>query len=216
MKSVGRLDRVGLWAGLLVGLLLCGGGLFAAPAALEDRTISVEVTAPDSGWSIHIEEVVLQADGLFVVAVLRRGSGAAANVLTKVRDQIEIKAPSGIPLRTFVLGKTWRWSNNENVVYLSDRSLLIEKFKGGQRLYTAVKKGGSVGPRLLDCVVILKPADDQGTVEERAKRIMKSIGGEYRGVLPGVVGFKAELNPDQVGRLRGHKEVLAVDALRLP
>ena len=49
-------------------------GVAGAAPSVEQREIVVEITAPDSGWSIQINKVVQRKDELFVVASLRRAT----------------------------------------------------------------------------------------------------------------------------------------------
>jgi len=213
--SVVNITRRSFGARLIGALLTLGFWGVASSEESIEREIVVEVTTPDTGWRIHIDDVTQRSDGLFVVASLRRKPGVAGSALTTVKDAVVVHAPSKLPVRIFILGKTWGWRNKEAVMFLKDRAMLDAKLAGGKQLYKAADLEGGPSEQVIfyDCVILLKPDEKAVPAHERGKRILGQAGGTFKGVLLGIEGFRAQLSGEQVKEMRKHKEVLAVDAL---
>ena len=56
-----------------------------------------------------------------------------------MQDSIEITAED-LPLKHFVLGKTWNWENKEDMTFIKDRKDIADDLAKGTRLYTKEKK----------------------------------------------------------------------------
>ena len=107
--------------------------------AEEKRTITVSLLSPSSGWSISIDEVYKVDKELWVIASLSNHPGPGLQVITTVQDSIEITAED-LPLKHFVLGKTWNWENKEDMTFIKDRKDIADDLAKGKRLYTKEKK----------------------------------------------------------------------------
>ena len=107
--------------------------------AEEKRTITVSLLSPSSGWSISIDEVYKVDKELWVIASLSNHPGPGLQVITTVKDSIEITAED-LPLKHFVLGKTWNWENKEDMTFIKDRKDIADDLAKGTRLYTKEKK----------------------------------------------------------------------------
>lgn len=94
---------------------LPGGGMDEGVGMTEERTITVSLSAPDTAWSVNIEEVYLTADNvLAVVARLERPEGVAgATMISTIEDSVTVDAPADAVVRVAVIGKDWNWENTE-------------------------------------------------------------------------------------------------------
>jgi hypothetical protein len=105
------------------------------PAAVVEKTIAVEVMTPDGAWEIKIEEIRQVQQELWVFARVVRPEGAIAAMMhSAASDQISGRFPD-LPLKVFVVGKTWTWANEEPVEWLANSSALAEKRRQGKRLW---------------------------------------------------------------------------------
>jgi hypothetical protein len=83
------------------------------------RTLRLELTAPEGGWSLQIEEIRSDDRGLIGYARLTPPDGLAAQVLTEVSAEVKAPLPDG-PVRWVVVGKTWRWGQDDNVKHVKE------------------------------------------------------------------------------------------------
>jgi zinc protease len=88
-------------------------------AQAQDSIVSVQLTVPDGGWKIRIDQVYQTPTHLLAVSKLERSPGLAIQVISQAKDSVKIKAPK-LPVRHFVLGKTWNWPNKEPFTFLSN------------------------------------------------------------------------------------------------
>lgn len=93
----------------------------AAGTEMKEQEITVKLTVPDVGWKIYIEEIYCVEGELWVICRLDRPPVMAAQIISTVSDTIKVKTPD-LVTKYFVLGKTWRWRNNEPYT-LNNRNL---------------------------------------------------------------------------------------------
>jgi hypothetical protein len=86
-----------------------------------DRTkVTLAIDAPDTGWSVRILQSKKVGNEIWVLSALQHGSGISEMVVTPVRDSVIIEAPSDLPVRHFVLNKTWDSTKDpEGVKFIS-------------------------------------------------------------------------------------------------
>ena len=99
-----------------------------------ESTISVQLAVPDGGWKIRIDRVYQTPTHLLAVSKLERNPGLAIQVISQAKDSVKVKAPK-LPVRHFVLGKTWNWPNKEPVTFLSDPKELSKPIAGAKLVY---------------------------------------------------------------------------------
>lgn len=116
---------------LILGAMTHG----CATTRTEVREISVHVMAPDMGWKIEIQDIYRVGNELWVVSALERSPGMAAQMPAAVSDSLSISVPD-LPIKVFVLGKTWKWENTEPYVFVENGEELKTKLKKGERIYT--------------------------------------------------------------------------------
>ncbi len=104
-----------------------------APSIVQ-KTIAVEVLTPDGAWVLTIEEVRRVQNELWVFAKVERPEGAiGAMMVSAASDQISGRFPD-LKIKTFVVGKTWTWANEEPVTWLS-ATAAADRRRQGQRVW---------------------------------------------------------------------------------
>lgn len=120
-------------------IALIFGQLLLAPTIFADEgkpvAIEVTVTVPDSAWKLEILEVH-QADSEIIVIsrVSRDPDLIGAQVITTLSQKINLIIPD-LPVKHYVLGKTWGWENQDKgVTFIKERKELDEILKGAKKL----------------------------------------------------------------------------------
>lgn len=96
--------------------------------------VRVSLDVPDAAWRIHIEEVLLAEGEIRVVSRLERPPLMAAQVISTISDSVEVEVPQ-LPMKHFILGKTWGWDNDPELVFIGDDAELKELRKNCRVLY---------------------------------------------------------------------------------
>ncbi|MBN1675623.1 MAG: hypothetical protein JXR37_31565 [Kiritimatiellae bacterium] len=109
--------------------------VLAAPPAQAMQELTVELKVPDSAWTVEIKEVFRVGDELWVISKVERDARAVgAAVITTISSTLNVRA-SGLPVKHFVLGKTWSWENAEPYTFLKDREALDKQLEKASPLY---------------------------------------------------------------------------------
>jgi len=134
------MKTIGIWKSLL-GVLVFGAVCLAGPGAMaKEREISVSLKAPDGAWKLSIEEVRQVKEGIWVLAKVSREQGAMGiQMITTLKDKVKIEAPD-LPVKTFVVGKTWNWKNTEPVKFIKSRKQIAKDFDAGKLLFKKTEK----------------------------------------------------------------------------
>jgi len=130
-EKTGMMKRI-LASGLVLGLLIIATGADAA------RDIEVRVSVPTSGWSVQIMEM-REVDGeLWTVSRLISPPPGAftLQVISEVAQTISGSWPD-LPVRHFVMGRTWKWEDAEqsDYTFIDAWEDLPEAYEGGRVLY---------------------------------------------------------------------------------
>ena len=115
-------------------LLLLAGSCHQASAG--ETAVSVQLTVPDGGWKIRIVQVYQTPTHLLAVSKLERGAGPAIQVISKVEDSVKVPAPE-LPVRHYILGKTWKWSNKEARTVFPSPKELSKRVAGAKLVFQA-------------------------------------------------------------------------------
>ena len=103
-----------------------------APVA---RVLTLEVAVPDGAWTLQFDEVWRMQGELWVFARVSRPEDAlAAQMITRLRAEVAVRLPP-LPMKYFVLGKTWEWKNQEEVEWITERSDAYRNRRRGERLW---------------------------------------------------------------------------------
>lgn len=90
---------------------------------------------PDGAWELHLDEIRQVGGELWVFAKVQRPEGAiGAMMQSAASDQVSGRFPE-LPQKVFVVGKTWKWANEEPVQWLASNGDYVEKRRQGQRLW---------------------------------------------------------------------------------
>ena len=88
---------------------------------LQEHTAEVHVTVPDSRWSISINKVIQSNDHIAVICQLTQSEGMGMMVISEVVDAVKFTAED-LPIKYYVLGKTWSWENSESYSFVDSIS----------------------------------------------------------------------------------------------
>jgi len=102
----------------------------------DKNMISIELTVPDAGWEVQINEIYEVENELWVVAKLSRKADFAAQVISKIKDSAEIHY-SEMAVKYFVIGKTWEWENKEEIQFIKSKSDIEDFIENGEQIYKA-------------------------------------------------------------------------------
>lgn len=123
---------------MLIGVLLALIG--AGAAAAEEKQIELQLDVPDSAWKIAIDSVYQVKNELWVVATVSRNPDAmGAQVISTLKASVKVNADAALPVKYFVIGKTWGWKGEEAVTYLQDLKDIEKDLLAGQKLYESAK-----------------------------------------------------------------------------
>ena len=112
----------------------CAGSPVSSSAPAIERDIGVTLKVPDTAWRIDIKEVYQIDDALIVISELSRPAGHGGQMITTVVDTVRIAAPD-LPVKHYVVGKTWNWENSEPYKFVPSRNALDADLLRGKRLY---------------------------------------------------------------------------------
>ena len=114
----------------LVLLLLCTVGCDS-----DEKEVTVRLAVPDTTWAVAIEEIHKIGNELWVIAsVAQDPDMMGAQVITTVEDSLKLAAPD-LPVKFFVIGKTWNWENEESYSFIESLDKIEEELKSGKLLY---------------------------------------------------------------------------------
>ena len=185
----------------------------------QDSTVSVQLGVPDGGWKIRIDQVYQTPTHLLAVSKLERSPGPAIQVISQVKDSVKVKAPE-LPVRHYVLGKTWNWSNGkpESYAFLSDPKELPKKVAGAKLVFQAKAKPKENAKAMVSYIVVYKKEiftdgkTKQGeTLQQLAKRHCKELGASSPSVLRIINGFAAKFPKGNVPKLKALAEVKYIE-----
>ena len=181
----------------------------------QESAVSVQVTVPDGGWKIRIVKVYQTPTHLLAVSKLERSPGLAIQVISQVKDSVKVKAPK-LPVRHYVLAKTWNWPNKEPYTFLSDPKELPKKVAGAKLVFQAKPKENATA--MVSYIVVYKKETftdgktKQGeTLQQLAKRHCKELGASSPSVLRLINGFAAKFPSGNVPKLKALPEVKYIE-----
>lgn len=108
----------------------------------EERTITVEVEVPSSGYDLDIQGVYAVNNELWVVSQLEEENPSALQARVRVSDRIVINAPN-IPVRHYIVGERPRSSYNEQYTFINSRQQIASQLKSGRQLYVQPQQTAS-------------------------------------------------------------------------
>ena len=124
--------------------------LIAATAARggAEMELTVKLKVPDAAWTIVIDEVRRVDDELWMVSTVSRDPDRmGAQVISTVRASVKLAAPE-LPVKHFIIGKTWKWENEEPYTFIRSRNQIGNALDAGTLLYRRSEKTNGQGPGL--------------------------------------------------------------------
>ena len=109
---------------------------------LQEHTATVSVTVPDSRWSISIQKVIQTKDYIAVVSQLKQSDMMGMMVISERADAVKFKAEA-LPIKYYVLGKTWNWENSEPYNFVNS----ISNIKGVDIPFQKIPPSKPRGPK---------------------------------------------------------------------
>jgi hypothetical protein len=117
-------------------LVLCSTAVHA-----DEKNIVVSLTVPDTTWTVAIDEVYRVGDELWVISTVSHDPHVmGAQVISTVQDSLRLTVPD-LPVKFFITGKTWNWTNEEPYTFMEDLKEIESKLKSGKLVYKAGKPG---------------------------------------------------------------------------
>ena len=106
----------------------------------DEREITVTLTVPDAAWAIAIDEVHEVKNEIWVISTVSRDPDMmGAQVISIVKASVKLVAPD-LPVKHFVIGKTWDWKNKEPYTFIKTLNELESELKHGNLLYKSTRK----------------------------------------------------------------------------
>ena len=102
----------------------------------EERTISVELEVPNSGYNVQIREIRAAGNELWVISELKK-TGNTDGGYGRVSDQVVVNAPEDLQVRKIIVGERPDGVYNQQYTFYSDMSGLQQRLPagGGRVLY---------------------------------------------------------------------------------
>ncbi len=119
----------------LMALLL---SLSAITVGAEEKQIEVRLKVPDATWKIAVDSVHQVNRELWVVSTVSQSDGMGAQVISTVTATVKISV-GDLPVKHFVIGKTWHWKNEENYTFIKDLKQIEKDLAAGKALYKSTK-----------------------------------------------------------------------------
>ncbi len=115
-------------------IVVSAGSLDAAPQTA-GRTIQVHLDTPDSAWRIAIDQIYQSEAGLIVISKASRGEMMAAQVISTVSDQVQIDVDPNLPVKHYLLGKTWNWGDTSQLEPIESLKSIEDKLAAAKLIY---------------------------------------------------------------------------------
>ncbi len=81
-------------------------------AQQKEESIIVKLDAPDAGWHIEIKKIYQTSESLVVISQLQRDEDVTSAVVSTISDSVQVDKPGNdLPVRHYILGKTWDWGD---------------------------------------------------------------------------------------------------------
>lgn len=119
---------------ICAALLVMGLAGVLAAAEAKEQTITVTVKVPDGAWKLEIAEVYATSNEVIVVSQLSRPEDMMGiQVISEASQSIKVKLPA-LPVKYYIVGKTWGWKNDEGYEFVKERKEVDAKVKGAKKI----------------------------------------------------------------------------------
>ncbi len=121
-------------------VLVAAGSLAEAkdvPAAVSTtQPVTVRLDTPDAGWNIAIEKIYRTRESLVVISKLSHSADSAAQVITTVSDTAHIPATKDLPIRHYILGKSWNWGKSPDYTFIDSMDAFGTALDGAELIFS--------------------------------------------------------------------------------
>ncbi|MFO8026559.1 MAG: pitrilysin family protein [Opitutales bacterium] len=104
--------------------------------ASQNNTVSVRLDTPNPGWRIQIEKIYRSGENLVVISRLTQSEKMAAQVITSVADSAEIPPDIDLPVRHYIIGKTWNWGDTGKYTYIDSMEAFDTALDEAELIYS--------------------------------------------------------------------------------
>jgi len=105
----------------------------------KEKEITINLTVPDTTWQITIDDVYIVENELWVISTVSQNPDLmGAQVISKIQASVKLAAPD-LPVKHFVLGKSWHWENDEPCIFIQDIKQIEKDLKSARHIYMAGK-----------------------------------------------------------------------------
>lgn len=118
--------------------LVIAGSLQNGASHLDEskKSVTVRIDTPNAGWKIDIEKIYRDMNQFIVISRLKQEEPAAAKVITTVADSAEIPNGIDLPLRHYVLGKTWKWGDTGKYTFIDSMDDISAPLREASLIYS--------------------------------------------------------------------------------
>lgn len=103
----------------------------------DQQSISIRLDTPDASWRIKIAKVYRTSESLAVISQLYREGDMAAQVISTVSDTVSIPATDDMPVRHYILGKSWDWASTPDHTFIESMETFGTALDDAELLYEA-------------------------------------------------------------------------------
>lgn len=126
-------------------MLLLALIFFTTTAGATEKEITIKLTVPDTTWTLAIREVHQVENELWVIsAVSQKPDIMGAQVISTLQASVKIAGPN-LPVKNFIIGKTWAWKNEEPYTFIADLKQIEAELNSGKRLFPAAERSTDPG-----------------------------------------------------------------------
>lgn len=102
----------------------------------EQKSLSVSLDTPSTGWRVDIKEVYRTSESIVVISQLENKEPAAATIISTVSDTAHIPATDdALPVRHYILGKTWDWSPATDYTFIDSMDVFGAALDNAEQIY---------------------------------------------------------------------------------
>lgn len=102
----------------------------------QNNTLSVRLDAPHPGWQIKIEKIYRSGENLIVISRLEQMSQNVAQIITAVADSVELPIELELPVRHYIIGKTWNWGDTGNYTFIDSMDAFGTALDEAEAIYS--------------------------------------------------------------------------------
>jgi len=103
--------------------------------ASNEMEITVKLTVPDTAWIISIDEVRKVNNEIWVISKVSKNPDVMGAQVISTIEASAVIDPVDLPVRHFIIGKTWDWENEEPYTFIKSIEKLESNLKDSELLY---------------------------------------------------------------------------------